>query len=685
VRMPAAWNRYGESSGNLGEDWPRALAHELGHFVFFLDDDYLGLDASGLLIPVDTCPSAMSDPYRGDKALGYGEFHLNVGWLPGCQDTLANKTVGRADWDTIHAAYPWLTATLTNTGPSVLPLEVTQIREAPSDALTTTLDVPIFYLYAPGAGRVQPGPHARAFLFQPDQLIDLGRATLDQVVARGARPGDRLCLVDPDAAPLHGAQSGCTVITPGDSQLPLYAHPGWRPEVIVTPVTSRTVVISVTAAGLTQTLLARLYPANSGATGVLTLTQMITGTYSGTFHLEWPAVAAYVHVWVDEGEPRRETVTDYALGGNPANLGSRDANLGSRDANLGSRDANLGSRDANLGSRDAPGMSTDGQAMLFGSTLVFTPGAFVSLQAVTVLPQPPPWATLVGQGYRLLKLSDAPSLSGTSIRFQYAGRDVPPGEEPFLRLYYWDGAAWHRLETRLDTYYNTAVAATPGEGLYALMSSLEIPLYQSGWNLISYPVQGTRSVSEALASIQDYATVAYGQVMTDTSNPWKVYGPSAPDWVSDLKVLEFGHGYWIHVTDAITLYLKGGSVSSVQSVSGLTLPPATFYGAVLHGPGFTPTVGMTVTAWVDGPACGQTQVQTQTLEGQPRLVYVLKVMADDGSQSDGCGAPGRKLQLQVGGQRMATDATWDNTQVTRWELDPGVNLPQRVYLPLVLR
>jgi hypothetical protein len=153
--------------------------------------------------------------------------------------------------------------------------------------------------------------------------------------------------------------------------------------------------------------------------------------------------------------------------------------------------------------------------------------------------------------------------------------------------------------------------------------------------------------------------------------------------VNDLQTLEFGHGYWIHVTEAITLYLKGGSVSSVQSVSSLTLPPATFYGAVLPGPGFTPTVGMTVTAWVEGHACGQTQVQTQTLEGQSRLVYVLKVMADDGGQSDGCGVRGRRLQFQVGGQRMATDATWSNEQVTRWEL--RLDLNQRVYLPLILR
>ena len=33
VNMGSVWNRYGEASGNLGEDWPRALAHEIGRYA----------------------------------------------------------------------------------------------------------------------------------------------------------------------------------------------------------------------------------------------------------------------------------------------------------------------------------------------------------------------------------------------------------------------------------------------------------------------------------------------------------------------------------------------------------------------------------------------------------------------------------------------------------------------------
>ena len=45
--MGAVWNRYGNAGSSLDEDWPRTLAHELGHYALFLDDNYLGLDAAG--------------------------------------------------------------------------------------------------------------------------------------------------------------------------------------------------------------------------------------------------------------------------------------------------------------------------------------------------------------------------------------------------------------------------------------------------------------------------------------------------------------------------------------------------------------------------------------------------------------------------------------------------------------
>ena len=104
IRIGAIWTRYGDPGGTLGEDWPRALAHEIGHYTFGLADNYLGLNAQGRLIPIESCPGVMSDPYRDDQS----EFRPKADWLPTCQSTLAHKEFGRSDWENIAAAFPWL-------------------------------------------------------------------------------------------------------------------------------------------------------------------------------------------------------------------------------------------------------------------------------------------------------------------------------------------------------------------------------------------------------------------------------------------------------------------------------------------------------------------------------------------------------------------------------------------------
>ena len=66
VRMGAIWNRYGDANtGNLGDDWPAALAHELGHYLLFLDDNYLSLK-DNLLVPLsdDACPRRNEQPIQ---------------------------------------------------------------------------------------------------------------------------------------------------------------------------------------------------------------------------------------------------------------------------------------------------------------------------------------------------------------------------------------------------------------------------------------------------------------------------------------------------------------------------------------------------------------------------------------------------------------------------------------------
>jgi hypothetical protein len=655
VRMGAVWNRYGESGGNLGEDWPRTLAHELGHYAFFLDDDYLGFDANGLLIPVDSCGgTAMSDPYRDD----YSEFHGTADWLPGCKATLSHQLTGRSDWETISTMYEWLDEDPANAGPSGLPLAVTEIEFVEPSTASGALDVPVFYLSQEGH-RVQPGTGARAFLFEGNWLTDLGRPTVDTVLARGAQPGDRVCVFEPAAERL-----GCETITAGDEQLGLVAVPGWQPEIIVSPVTSRTITVVVANVPAGLSLWARLFPVNDPAPAAKALTEG-GGQYAATFNLVEPAPEGYVQLWVDEAVPRREIVTDYTMGGSPGHLRGRGGHLRGRGGHLRGR--------------GAPAISADGQVILFGENLAFEVGEFYALQAATLTPAAPMWATVVGQAYRLTASTNAPDLTGASLSFSYMGNEVPTGGEEWLRLYFWDGASWHPLPTVLDTYQNYAVAPVQGEGLYALMSSIEIALSGPGWNLLSYPVQGVQPVADALVSISGSYTTVYGYEAPGTADPWKVYDVTAPDWVNDLDTLTYGHGYWINVSEPVTLYLKAGAYSTAGVDSGLPSPPATYYGSLLAGRAFSPEPGMAGRAWVGGTLCGQ----AQTMEVGGDVVYVVDVLADDGGSAAGCGLVGREVSFDLDSQRMEPTAVWDNTRL--WHLPLSPVSEERIYLPVIVR
>jgi hypothetical protein len=192
-------------------------------------------------------------------------------------------------------------------------------------------------------------------------------------------------------------------------------------------------------------------------------------------------------------------------------------------------------------------------------------------------------------------------------------------------------------------------------------------------------------VTEALLSISGYYTTVYGYDVTDDTDPWKVYDVTVPEWVNDLHELEFGQGYWINVSEAITLFLKGSSDSIFQRVhwvvqaivSHLQSPPATYYGWVLPSPDFTPLPGMVVTAWIDSNLCGQ----SQTLEVDGRVAYSVNVSADGPGDAVGCGAPERRVTFKIGRQVMVLVTQWDNSRVWRLPLSSGF----RVYLPLTIK
>ncbi|MGD9101421.1 MAG: hypothetical protein PVF45_13150, partial [Anaerolineae bacterium] len=498
VRMGATWNRYGSPGQNLGLDWPLALAHELSHYFLFLDDTYLGLSDEGLLISVDTCTgSAMGDMYDLDNT----EFVRDAEhWNANCADTLANKTLGRTEWETIRLWYPrLLTPTVTNTGPSLMPFDFTTVSIQDPITPTDTLQDPTFYLdYAQGQ---VSSSKARAFILRDeyeregyDYIIDVGSPVGGQnrLLARGAQPGDRLCVFDSARR-----QYGCEVIALGDERLTLERDETWTPIVQISPVTSRTLTVQVEALSEALTLQARLYLEYGVGDEVITLTHVAAphsaGVYSGTFRLPFPALVGHVQVWVDEGatetNPRRETIVAYTVGGNPGidrsvwpisrfNWPISRFNWPISRFNWPISRFNW----PNSRGRTAPLVSPDGQMIFFTTNpTIFDEGELYAVQGVASLPPLPEGKKAVGSGYNLVASPNVTRVISGSISFQYLEVDalVENADEDELTIHFWDGDVWRALATLRDSSYNLASAPAQGNGIYALLAGVTTPYIEA--------------------------------------------------------------------------------------------------------------------------------------------------------------------------------------------------------------
>jgi hypothetical protein len=684
VHIGSTWNRYGQPGVSLGDDWPIILAHELGHYLFFHDDTYLGLNPAKELIPVSTCTgSAMGDIYNDPTATEFIAFEPY--WQANCHDTLPEQTLERNEWETMKLWYPgFITPTTVLAGPTLMPFDFTNVQILNPITPTIALVDPTFYLnYVDGGGA---SSEARAFLLRTlgafSYTVDLGApfGGQNRVIARGAQAGDRLCVFDRPRS-----QYGCEVIEDGDDQVQLEKDLTWTPIVAVTPVNSTTLTIQVQGLTGSLALRARLFPEYGGATPIISL----NASYTGTITLTYPTLAGHVQLWVNEAatetNPRREAMVAFSIGGNPGPIGSGVLRAGGGVLRAGGGVLRAGGGVLRAGG--APVVSPDGQMIFFtDNPLNFDPGEFYAIQAMAGLPSLPPGRTVIGQGYRLVATPGTPVISG-SVSIQYLSNDVlvANADENQLTLYYntgAPGAPWVELPTTRNPYFNVVSAPAQGEGIYALMSSIQIPLYKSGWNLFAYPLQASQPVSPALASITGKYELVYGYLVTDTLDPWKVFDPTPPvTWVNDLNALSFGNGYWISATQPVTIHLSPpSSLLPDPSTSGFApLPPATFYGYVQTGNGFTPTVGMTVTASIGAVVCGQAVTVDA---GSSQIGYAINV--SDDNLLPGCGAAGQSVAFTVAGQPMSTMGLWDDNDLIRLDLLAS-NFNHRVFLPFIRR
>ena len=623
VRIGPIWSRYGDPQV-IGQDWPRVLAHELGHYALFLEDTYMGLDDHGLLVPVDTCTgTAMSDPYS-DSELRY----YDSTWQTQCGNSLAEAP----DWSIITQVYPALHAPPPELdGPNTMPFDFIEVNTQPPSGIISVINDPNIQLE--DDDRKLAG--GRAFLVrQGTRMIDLGRPVNDRVEARGAREGDELCV-------FAATTFDCQRLSNGTPPL-LTPQTAWRPQITVTPVTTQTLQIQAVNLDGANSVTVTIYPGGEATSPSLTTTLQPGQTNIVT--LSRPASDVLLDFAGNQATQR--LITGYWLGSGPGRTYSYGGPYTSGDGGVSVYPP------ANLADDD-----------------------YMVLQNPVTLPPLPPGRMLIGRAYDIRASNGAGAFVDASVTFQYLGADVGLSGLPerFLKVYHWDGAQWQPLPTILNQDQNFASAALTQPGVYALMISAEIPLARAGWNLFGYPIQSSQFVTEALHSIAGFYTIVYGyDAIAPNGDPWQMYAVDVPAWVNDLRQLEYGHGYWIYATQVMTLYLSKMTLASAAETASPPDPPATIYGAVQAESGFTtPAAGMTVQAFVGDHLCGQ--AKTRTVDGG--VVYVIHVEAQ-GVESVGCGAFGRTVQLTMQGQEIGTVA-WDNTRVQQFP-------PQHVlYLPAI--
>jgi hypothetical protein len=501
VRMGSTWNRYGAAGQNLGYDWPLALAHELSHYLFFLNDTYIGLNERGLLIAVDQCQnSVMGDMYNSNGK--NTEFIADKGlWEANCQETLANRTLQRTEWETIQQRYPALltdSPNITNPGPSLMPFELISVTVLSPLTPTNTLPDPIIFLdYQNEADNIVSSPGTRAFLIRDEQyLFDLGTAVGGQnrLLARGATPGDTLCVFDPTAK-----YSGCDTVSSSAERLQLQPESNWTPRIEIHPVTTTTLNIQVSAISITapMSLHARIFPEMGVVTRTTILTQENNNTYSATISSTYPIASGHLELWLNDGANNelaptpttRRTIVAFTVGGNfgddPA-LWAVGPHIRAGGPHIRAGGPHIRAGGPFYRGGNAPVASSDGQLIFFtADPNAFNKGDLYTIQSVAAYPDPPSNTAPVGLVYSLIASTGAQMITG-SVSFQYLGIDalslgITEADEQGLMVYHCcdTEGKWIQLSTVINIGYNLASAPSRGQGLYAMLAKVMPPYLES--------------------------------------------------------------------------------------------------------------------------------------------------------------------------------------------------------------
>ncbi|MCB9162298.1 MAG: hypothetical protein H6644_21050 [Caldilineaceae bacterium] len=362
IRMGPNWDPLALQAGDLEQDWWRAFAHELGHYLLFLPDNYLGVE-DGLLKPTNCVGSLMTDAYDAER---YGELLVGAEWVGDCLDTVGEQLLfGRWDWAQVTQNLPIRApAEPCREGEpcrdQTLPMAVTRLCWAP-DAADGCSDLDEFLAQQADAAAPLPARRfmildaanesefrlqAQAFLFnvapvdpsdpglgeQVTDIVALGATSSagNSIMVRGARRGDRLCVFDWQSNPPN---IGCDVIDAEASSVAVAPAPGWTPDIAVTPVNSTTLTVTMplpATVAACDDLAAQVIPAYNSRFRVeaaVASDQMhaVAGPDAGAdaeagpvlcgVELRAPSAAAegFVRVWHRRGPFAETAVTQYFL------------------------------------------------------------------------------------------------------------------------------------------------------------------------------------------------------------------------------------------------------------------------------------------------------------------------------------------------------------------------------------
>ena len=189
--------------------------------------------------------------------------------------------------------------------------------------------------------------------------------------------------------------------------------------------------------------------------------------------------------------------------------------------------------------------------LIYNERGLFEDNGVETLQQLANVPEikSHPWLIPVGQAYQLTldpRIDDKRIIS-----LGYLQRDVPEGYEHTLTLYFLPlgETKWQSLKTKRFVENLVVAELQNRNGTYAVMSTIEMPTLEPGWNLFAYPLPEPRSISDALVSISGTHTVVYqGPLIAGT-----------PEQITESNVtqFEFGNVYWIWVDgqETVTPYL----------------------------------------------------------------------------------------------------------------------------------